>query len=253
MIDSHAHLTSLELLPRVDTLLDRAGVAGVSQILNICTDAMSLREGLLLAERRSGVKNSGATTPHDVEREGELVFPLFEEAALAGKLVAIGETGLDAHYLHSPLEIQKKFMIRYLHLAIRARLPVIFHCREAFSDLFDLCDQEYPAGRLAVVHCFTGSLVEARAALDRGWFLSFSGIITFKKSDSLREVVKQVPLTQLLVETDAPYLAPQSRRGLINEPAYLRETVELIAAVKGISFEDVEQATQQNSRHLFGF
>lgn len=166
--------------------------------------------------------------------------------------MALGETGLDYYYEHSPKELQKKFLIQYFHLAIQTGLPVIFHCRDAFSDLFMLGDAEYK-GKPALVHCFTGTVEEAKAALDRGWSISFSGIITFKKSEALREVVKYVPLSKMLIETDAPYLAPQSKRGSLNESSFLSETAQMIAELKQVSLETVAKATSENACAFFSF
>jgi len=243
--DSHAHLTSPELCAQADAIIQRAKAAGVAHILNICTDRASLSAGLALK-----LQNSGATTPHDVAKDGEADFPIFAETARSGKLVAIGETGLDYHYEHSPKALQRQFMIRYLQLALECSLPVIFHCRDAFADLFAICDDHYRPGAPAILHCFTGTVSEAEEALRRGWCISFSGIITFKKSEALREVVLAVPLSQMLIETDAPYLAPQSRRGQLNEPAFLPETAATIAQVKGVSLEEVARATLRNFSSL---
>ena len=196
-VDSHAHLTSPEVLPRIESVLRRAKIAHVSHILNICTDPESLRQGILLAEKYPFIKNAGATTPHDVATEGESAFTLFESAAREQKLSAIGETGLDYYYEHSPKKIQQEFLVRYLRLAISAKLPVIFHCRDAFPDLFKITDLNYTGP--AILHCFTGSLTEAEEVLQRGWYLSLSGIVTFKKSLKLQEIAKIVPLSQLLI------------------------------------------------------
>lgn len=251
LFDSHAHLSSSELLPHIDAVMARAKIAGVCKVLNICTDRETLQEGLGLEGRFLEIKNAGATTPHDVEKEGEELFPLFAEAARMKKLVAIGETGLDYHYKELNPAVQKRFLKRYLHLAAECKLPVIFHCREAFADLFAVADGEYPRGAPAILHCFTGSVEEAEGVLQRGWHLSLSGIVTFKKSEVLREVAKIVPLKQLLIETDSPYLAPQSRRGRQNEPSYMLETAQCIAAAKGISADEVADATFQNAARLF--
>lgn len=248
LFDSHAHLTSPEMLPNLDKIIERAKG---QRIVNICTDKETLEAGILLNKKYPHIRNAGATTPHDVEKEGALFFPLFEEAAKEKKLVAIGETGLDYHYEHSPVPLQKEFLKRYLLLASSLDLPVIFHCREAFDDLFSIVDYEYPKNKPAVLHCFTGTMLEAEEVLKRGWFLSLSGIVTFKKSTHLREVAKMVPLSQLLIETDAPFLAPQSKRGKQNEPAYLIETAQMIADVKNISLEEVAAASYKNGSALF--
>lgn len=247
--DSHAHLSSKEVLPQIDGVIMRAKVAKVSHMINICTDEMTLREGLKLEERFPQVRNAGATTPHDVEKEGEKVFPIFAEAAKGGKLVAVGETGLEYFYKELDREVQKRFLVKYLHLAQECNLPVIFHCREAFDDLFAITDAEYK-GR-AILHCFTGNVKEAEGVLKRGWHLSLSGIVTFKKSEELREVAKMVPLNQLLIETDTPYLAPNSKRGKQNEPAFMPETARCIAEAKGIAVEEVARATFENAVALF--
>lgn len=246
-IDSHAHLTST-VYPEVDAILQRAKEAAVSTIVNICTDPLTLERGLALQKRYPWVYNTAATTPHDVETEGEACFEVIAKHARQGDLVAVGETGLDYHYEHSNRDIQKHFLRRYLNLANECQLPVVIHCREAFFDLFTILE-EYPV--LGVLHCFTGTPEEANQVIAHGWYLSLSGIVTFKKSDSLRQVARQVPLDRLLIETDTPYLAPQSRRGKQNEPAFLPETAACIAAERGISLEELAQATAKNARVLF--
>jgi TatD DNase family protein len=254
MIDSHAHLTCPELLPQVDLLLQRANAAGVEQIVNICTDEASLSAGIALNARYPFVHNAAATTPHDVDREGEAFFPLVEQACRENTLVAIGETGLDYYYAHSDQKTQRQFFRRYMALALRYDLPLVIHCREAFQDFFSLVDSDYKKGSSwgpLVLHCFTGTLQEAEEVLKRGFFLSLSGIVTFRKSESLRKVAQLTPLEQLLIETDAPYLAPVPYRGKSNEPAFLRHTCELIAEVKGLDPQTVAQATAENTRKVF--
>lgn len=250
IIDTHAHLTSEQTLPQLGEILLRAEQSGVHKIINICTDKKSLEEGLLLHGRCPWVYNTAATTPHDVEEEGEAFFPLVERSALAGQLVAIGETGLDYFNALSDRGIQKKFLLRYFSLAQQTKLPLIFHCREAFADLFAMADRQCP-GVSAVLHCFTGTLDEAKGVLERGWMLSLSGIVTFKKSEMVREVAKYVPLDRLLLETDAPYLAPQRYRGQQNEPSYIVETLEVIAAIKGLPIDVVADATTRNAETFF--
>ena len=164
MIDSHAHLTSPDLDSEAENLVKRAKEAGVEKIINICTDKDSLEKGILLRERCPGVYNTAATTPHDVEEDGEAFFPIVEEHV--DKLVAIGETGLDYFYEHSPKKLQQHFLSRYFELAKKVNLPVIFHCRDAYEDLFAMADEQY-SGK-AVLHCFTGTVEEARGCLDRG-------------------------------------------------------------------------------------
>jgi len=249
-LDSHAHLTSPAVYPEVEALLKEAQEAGVTKIVNICTDAETLERGMKLEQRFPWVKNAAATTPHDVDKEGEALFPMMAEHARSGKLVAVGETGLDYHYNHSKPETQKHFLRRYLQLALECRLPVVIHCREAFNDFFRILDEEYPEGP-GVLHCFTGTVEEAKKLVERGWMVSFSGIVTFKKSEELREAARIVPIEQLLIETDTPYLAPQSRRGKPNRPAYIVETAGCLAELKGIQPEQLTGATKANAEKLF--
>lgn len=248
MIDSHAHLTCEDVLPHADEVIDRALKVGVESIVCICTDEASLLTGLELQKRRNEISLTAATTPHDVEKEGESFFPLVEKAA--SSLVAIGETGLDYYYEHSPKKLQQHYLSRYFELATRVDLPVVYHCRDAFEDLFAIADEQY-RGKPAVLHCFTGTKEEAKGCLDRGWLISLSGIVTYKKSEALREVAAYVPLDQLLIETDTPYLAPQSRRGKPNEPSYLPETAAKIAEVKGIDVSELARATLNNATQFF--
>lgn len=254
LIDSHAHLTSDAVYGSIDAVLKRAEEAGVSTIINICTDIATLERGLALKEKYPWIYHTASTTPHDVEKEGESAFPIIAQHVRKGDLVAVGETGLDYYYEHSPKELQQQYLRKYLALALECSLPVVIHCREAFSDLFSILDSDYKKGSSlapGVLHCFTGTINEAEEVLARGWYLSLSGIVTFKKSAELREVAKMTPLDQLLIETDTPYLAPQSHRGKQNEPAYLVETAALIAEVKGVSIEELVQATAKNAKKLF--
>lgn len=254
LIDSHAHLTSPAVFDSLDSLLENAQRAGVKAIINICTDLLSLERGMQLSTRFPWIYQAASTTPHDVEKEGEEVFGIIANTARQGYLKAVGETGLDYHYTHSKQEIQKTFLRRYLKLALECRLPVIIHCREAFSDLFEILDSDYQVnGRHApgVLHCFTGNMKEAEEVLKRGWMVSLSGIVTFKKSVELQQIAREIPLEQLLIETDTPYLAPQKHRGKQNEPAFLAETAAFIADLKGIPYEEFAQATSQNAIRFF--
>lgn len=256
LIDSHAHLSSDSCYERVGELISRAENAHVKSIVNICTDKTTLERGLRIAGKKDSVKvfTVAATTPHDVEKEGESFFPVVEKCAKEGSLVAIGETGLDYYYAHSPKEVQIAFLKKYLRLANAQNLPVVIHCRDAFSDFFTILDEEnktYKTPIKGVLHCFTGTLAEATELLARGWYISLSGIVTFPKSLELQEVAKQVPLNRLLIETDTPYLAPKSHRGKQNEPAFLVETCQVIADLKNVSFDAVANVTSQNAQDFF--
>ncbi len=251
-IDTHAHMTSPQITEQRDEMLKRARLHRIAKVVNICTDERTLHEGLKLAEQESWIYNAAATTPHDVENEGFSFLPIVEKTAREGHLVALGETGLDYYYTHSPQELQKEFLVRYFDLAISLNLPLIFHCRDAFSDLFDLADRHY-AERRALLHCFTGTLDEAKGVMERGWYLSISGIATYKKSEELRHVIKYIPVDRMVIETDTPYLAPQSKRGQVNEPSFLIETAEMIASLKGIKVEAVGEMTSYNAEQFFSF
>ncbi|MEL7431264.1 MAG: TatD family hydrolase [Chlamydiota bacterium] len=248
--DAHAHISSME---RPEEIIARAAESAPFGVLNICTNEKTLEEGLRLGKKYPYLYNAGATVPNDVDNASEESITLFEKRAREGAFVAVGETGLDYYYETKSKERQKRFLKRYLHLAWETSLPLIFHCRNAFADLFAFCDAEYGqvGGFPAMVHCFTGSEKEAEGVLKRGWFLSCSGIVTYKKSEALRQVIGQVPIERLLVETDCPYLAPQSVRGKVNEPRYLWETIEMVANIKHMPTEEVAKATYQNAHRLF--
>lgn len=247
-LDSHAHISSSDIKDP-DSLVLRAKEKGVEEIINICTDSATLQLGLQLTKKWKGVFNTAALTPHDVMKEEKGYYELLASHARKKDLVAIGETGLDYYYKELDPDRQKDSLIRHLKLAQECGLPVIFHCREAFNALFEVCDEHY-SGK-ALCHCFTGTKEEAEEVFKRGWLLSFSGIVTFKKSEPLREVAKLASLHQIVIETDTPYLAPESKRGKVNEPSYLPEIAETIARAKNLSLEDVAKATRENALRFF--
>ncbi|MBS0622788.1 MAG: TatD family hydrolase [Verrucomicrobia bacterium] len=249
MIDSHAHLGDDVFDVDRAAVLERAQAAGVTHIVDICTDLETLERGLELRSQYPWLHLAAATTPHDVEKEGESFFPFVEQHA--SELVAIGETGLDYHYEYSPKGLQQKWLRRYAQLAMKRDLPLVIHCRDAFADLFQILS-EFSLPRL-VLHCFTGTLQEALGVIERGWYVSFSGIVTFKKSEQLQKVAAELPLERILIETDAPYLAPPPHRGKRNEPAYVKEVAKCIADLKGITLDEVAQQTAQNAKALFRF
>lgn len=254
VIDSHAHLTGETLFPLFPELVDRAAKAGVQRIVNICTDRDSLARAFEVMEQYPSVVHTAAIPPHDVEEEGAPGFPAVVDAAKKGLLVAIGETGLDYFREVDSKELQKEFFIKHLQLANEVDLPLVIHCRDAFSDFFEILDSECRQEgkwRAGVLHCFTGTLQDAEELVKRGWYVSFSGILTFNKSDELREIVRQIPLENILIETDSPWLAPHPYRGKTNEPSYVVEIAKTVAEVKGISFEEAAQTTYKNTQNLF--
>ncbi|MBN1915120.1 MAG: YchF/TatD family DNA exonuclease [Parachlamydiales bacterium] len=244
--DAHAHLSSLSEEAIVHCL-DHAQQCNVQTIINVCSDLPSLLKAKNFHQK--GLFHIGATAPHAIEKNGESEWPFFEEAARTGFLKAIGETGLDYHYHQSSAPMQKKFLSRYLSLAVSLDLPLVLHCREAFFDLFSVFDKAHKGS--VMIHCFTGTLEEARQALDRGWLISISGIVTFSKSSSLRETVQYIPLDSLLIETDSPYLAPEPYRGKMNEPAFVVEVAKTVAALKQRSLEEIAKITTDNAIRFF--
>jgi TatD DNase family protein len=250
LIDSHAHLSYDPLYQEIEQIVIRARSQGVCKIVNICTDKITAERGLILKQKYPFIFNVGSTTPHDTFKQGERDFPFFANLAREKKLVAIGETGLDYFYDFSPKPTQQLWLIKYLELAIETQLPLVIHCRDAFEDLFAIT-QKFFTGRPLLLHCFTGTVDEAKKALDRGWSISFSGIVTFKKSSSLQEVAAYVPLESMLIETDSPYLAPQSKRGQTNEPGFVVETAKFLAELKKIDFSAFCNATASNAEKFF--
>ena len=250
-IDTHAHVSCMENPKEV---AERAKVAGVETIINICTDIETLEEGLKLSEACPFVYNVASTTPHDVEDHGEKEWERFAEVARSGKLVAVGETGLDFFYEHAPRKKQEELLARYCALARETKLPLVIHCRDAFDRFFEIMQSEYfgkPGALPGILHCFTGTEAEARKGIDEGWCVSLSGILTFKNGAGLREVAKALPLEYLVIETDAPWLAPQSRRGKTNEPAFVIEVGEVLAEVKGLDIGEVARLTTGNACRIF--
>lgn len=249
LIDSHAHLTHVKLFKDIDLILARAQALGIEKIINICTNPKELSLGLTLSSQYPWVYNAAATTPHEVQKEAEQFFELVMQNVDTQSLIAIGETGLDYYYWKESMDDQKKLLSRYLKLAADNGLPIVIHCRDAFQDLFRILDKEKPVS--GVLHCFTGTLAEAKELIARDWYISLSGIVTFKNSEELCEVARSIPLNRLLIETDAPYLAPMPYRGKINEPSYLIETAKFLAEIRKISFAEFAMATSRNGETLF--
>jgi TatD DNase family protein len=249
LIDSHAHLSASEFDADREQVLERAKAAGIEKIINICTTSEELEKGLQLSSSYPWVFHAAATPPHTIEEEAEKEFEFFVRRAHQKKLVAIGETGLDYHYAKDKAALQQAWLARYLALAEELSLPLIIHCRDAFADLLALL-KLHPSVK-GIIHCFTGTLSDAWECVALGWFVSFSGILTFKKSEELRQIAKELPLKHILIETDAPYLAPHPYRSKRNEPAYLIETARTLATLKHLSLEDLSAALRDNVQRAF--
>lgn len=248
VIDSHAHLTD-DLFLEIDEILVRAQNARVSKIINICLNPLSLERGFEIQKNHPYIYNAAAVHPQEAGKQ-EGYFNIIKEQGYQKKLIAIGETGLDYYYQPVDRNQQKKTFVEHLHLALELQLPVIIHCREAFKDFFEIIDQEYPSHR-GVLHCFTGTLEDAKNLVRRGWKISLSGIVTYKKSDLLKQVAEWLPMEYLMLETDAPFLAPQAYRGKQNEPSFIIETAKAIAALKNVSLEYLVEVTTLNTINFF--
>ena len=248
-VDNHCHLDG-EQDPR--SAVADARAAGVRELVTVGTDVARSAACIQLAEHIEHLWATAGVHPHDATQGTDELADLVDRTLERGdhRLVAIGECGLDYHYDHSPRDVQRRAFAAQIALAHRCGLPLVIHTREAWDDTFDLLEQVGMPER-TVFHCFTGGPVEAERALDMGAFLSVSGIVTFKKSEGLRAIVKDVPLDRILVETDAPYLAPVPFRGKRNEPAYVAHTAACVAEVKGVDAAELARISTENFFRLF--
>lgn len=259
LIDSHCHLNHKRLLNigPPDVVVARAREAGIGGILTInCRIADEFDEVLVIANKFENVWCSVGTHPHDAGAPEEKAFTAADIAAKARankKVVGIGETGLDYFYKHSSHEDQHENFRKHIRAALEARLPLIVHAREADDDIMRILREEGGGGKLkGVLHCFSSTRKLGEEALDFGFYISLSGMVTFdKKSADLQAFAKDIPLDRLLVETDAPYLAPEPHRGHINEPAFTVHTARRVAELKAVSESDLAAATTRNFFALF--
>jgi TatD DNase family protein len=246
--DSHAHLWALSSEP--DDALERARAAGVHTVICVGTDAASSQASLAVAARHDDVRATVGLHPHDAVRLDDEWDTIVTLASAPG-VVAIGETGLDFYYEHSPAEAQESAFRRHIALAKQLDRALVIHTRDAWPDTFRILHDEAPPAR-TVFHCFTGGPDEARHALDLDAWLSFSGVVSFRNADQVRAAAALTPLTRLLVETDAPYLAPVPHRGRENEPALVPAVGAALAAAKGLEPDQVAAATTAAGVAVFG-
>lgn len=252
LVDSHCHLDFPEFAPEIEAVVARAHDAGVGVCLTIGTTLKGFARVREIAERFPGVCCSVGIHPHEAEGEPLADASALIELAAHPKVVGIGETGLDYYYEHSPKDVQRSNFRTHIAAARETKLPLIVHTRDAEDDTIEILQDEMRRGAFAgLIHCFTGTPRMAAAALELGLYISVSGIATFKKSEELRETLRAVPLERLLVETDAPYLAPMPYRGKRNEPAYVAKTASVLAEIKDVSFETLADATTENFFRLF--
>ena len=248
--DSHAHLTSTPLIEQIDEVMKRADEAEVKNIITIGTDLTYNQKAIDLAHRFPNVYAAVGLHPEDVFAVTDELMTSLQDQAGQDKVVAIGECGLD--YVRGPEDhvTQQQLFAAQVTLARELNLPLIIHSRDAFTDLVPILDLS--GERKGVLHCFSGTLEQAQHFLDCGWYLGFTGIVTFKNAQSLQEVAARVPLDRMLLETDCPYLAPQPVRGQTNEPAYIPMVAAKIAELRGIPVDEVAEATTANTKKLFG-
>jgi len=252
LVDSHCHLDFPDFDGEMDAVIERAGAAGVGYMLTICTHVSRFDRVRAVVEGRSNLRCSVGIHPHNVAEEPTVSSGDLVDLTKSDEVVAIGETGLDFYYDHSPRDAQEASFRTHIAAARETGLPVIVHSRDADERTAAVLADEHGIGDFSgVLHCFSSGPELAQAALDLGFYISASGIITFKKADELRAIFKDVPLDRLLVETDAPYLAPVPKRGKRNEPAYTAHTAEKLAEIKGISTAELAEATTDNFFRLF--
>lgn len=267
LADSHGHLTMVfdggetKGAPRapstseVKELISRARDQGVTRILVPATEPGDQRRAVETAEAHEGVYAAVGFHPHEAkEFDEDRDLRLFEELCASEKVVAVGEIGLDYHYDHSPRDVQKRVVRAQLRFARGRKLPVLLHNRLSEADLLPILEEEYPGtpqSPRGVFHSFCADVATGERALALGYLVSFSGMLTFKSADNVRDAAAALPLASMLVETDAPYLAPVPFRGKPNEPSYLPRTAARLAEVKGVPVEEVARVTTDNFRRLF--
>ena len=254
-IDSHAHVDGPEFDADREQVIERAQAAGVSVILNVGTGdphSNAFERAVELGKSNSAIYTAIGTHPHDARLYDDKVEEKIKDLINNVRVIAWGEIGLDFHYDNSPRDVQIAVFKRQLRAARECDLPVVIHTREAEAETIEILKSEYAgAQRRGVFHCFSGSMHLAQRALEIGFMISFSGIVTFKKADELRAVAKEVPLDRLLIETDCPYLTPIPYRGQRNEPAYVVEVARCLAELHDVVLEEMARVTTENFNTFF--
>jgi TatD DNase family protein len=252
LIDSHCHLDFPDFADDLDGIVGRAEAAGIARMVSISTRMSRLDKLAAITERFPNVYSSVGTHPHYAHEEPDVTVADLVAVAQRAKVVAIGEAGLDYHYDFSPREAQESGFRRHIAAARETQLPLVIHSREADADVARILEEETGQGAFpAVLHCFTGGRELAFRAVALGLYVSFTGILTFKNSDALRAIAADLPADRILIEPDAPYLAPGKYRGKRNEPAYVTETAKVLATTRGVSVEEIARQTTANFFRLF--
>lgn len=249
MIDSHAHLNDPHFDNILSEVVERAQQAGVKKIINVGFDIRSSYRAVELANQYSSMYAVIGVHPHDAKNVSNNSISELRQLAKDQKVVAIGETGLDYYYDHSPRNQQQTAFHQHLELAAELSLPVVVHSRDAAKDTHDIIS-EHPENK-CLLHCYSGSLETARMYLDMGHYISFAGAITFKNAVKLRRVAANIPVERLLIETDCPYLAPEPHRGKPNEPAWVAYVAEKLAELHAIATDELKAITEQNTNTFF--
>jgi TatD DNase family protein len=255
LIDSHAHIDFPQFDEDRNAMFDRARAAGVSTLLAIGSGPgpEKLDAAIPFAEEHDWIYATVGIHPHEAKDLTPQHLDRLSELAEHPKVIAWGEIGLDYFYDHSPREIQDRVFREQLVLARQARLPIVIHCRDAWADCMNVLEEVWrPTGLGGILHCFTSTPEDAQRGIEMGFMVSFAGNSTYPKAANLREVAKALPLENILIETDAPFLAPQGYRGKRNEPAYVAEVAKAIANVRNLRAEEVASATAANFRRFFG-
>ncbi len=252
LVDSHCHLDFPDFAEELDAVVGRARAAGIARMVTISTRVRRQNDLLAIADRFADVFCSIGTHPHYAHEELDVTAADLAARARHPKVVAIGEAGLDYHYDRSPRQDQERGFRTHIEAARETGLPLVIHSRSADEDTARILEEETGQGAFpAVLHCFTGGPDLARRAIALGLFISFTGILTFKNSTALRAIAAELPADRILVETDAPYLAPNPFRGKRNEPAYVVETAKVLAETRGVSFDEISRRTTENFFALF--
>jgi TatD DNase family protein len=252
LVDSHCHLDFPDFKDEIDAVVQRAGEAGVGAMLTICTHISRFGQVRAVAERFPNVYCTVGIHPHEAGHEPPVMAAELVRLAEHPKVVGFGESGLDFYYEHSPRPDQERSFRAHIEAARAAGLPIVVHTRDADAETLAILREEHAKGPFrGLIHCFSAGRELAEGAVALGLSLSFSGIVTFKKADHLREIARDLPLERILVETDAPYLAPVPKRGKRNEPAFTAFTAAEIAKLKGLSAEAFAKATTDNFFRLF--
>jgi TatD DNase family protein len=255
LIDSHSHIDFPQFAEDREAMLDRARVAGVTTLLAIGTGPgpEKLDSAIPFAEQHDWIYATVGIHPHEAEQVTPEHLEQLATLAKHEKVIAWGEIGLDYFYDHSPRDVQQRVFRNQMTLAREAKLPIVIHCRDAWADCLSLLGEVWrPTGLAGILHCFTSTLEDARRGIEMGFLVSFAGNSTYPKTQNIRDVAKTLPLENILIETDAPYLAPQAYRGKRNEPAYVAEVARTIASVRNLPPDEVAAATSDNFRRFFG-